>query len=136
MIPRESPPDPELRSQILDFLKDFKDLMGQGCYLVQNHLKNLEALGDLGINLRQRDETILSLSLENYSSGPTVDEYKPGYFWVFGKWLGEVEIYIKLKIVTFNHGKERAVCISFHRSEWALKYPLKTDSDNSRVKRK
>jgi len=135
MISKESPLDPELRRQIIDFLKDFKELMGQGCYYVKNHLKNLEALGDLGINLRQRDEAILSLSLEDYSSGPTPDEYKPGFYWVFGKWLGEVEVYIKLKLVTFNHRNERAVCISFHRSEWALNYPLKTDSDSSRGKR-
>jgi hypothetical protein len=114
----------ELRSSILHFLKDFKELMGQGHYVVMNHYKNLQTLRDLGITARIRDEFILSIALENYTSGPNPDDLHPGDYWVFGKRLDAKEIYIKLKIVTYNNGNERAVCISFHPSEYRLNHPF------------
>ena len=116
----------ELRRQILNFLKDFKELMGQGhgYYLVKEHQKNVQALRDLGITARIRDEIILSVAMEDYSSGPNPDEYHPGDYWIFGKNIDAVEIYIKLKIVTYNNGNERAVCYSFHPSEHPLNYPF------------
>ncbi len=115
----------ELRRLILNFLNDFKELMGQGHYYVKEHHKNIQALRDLGINARLRDEFILSVAIDDYSSGPNPDEYHPGYYWVFGKNLDAVEIYIKLKIVSFNNGNERAVCLSFHHSERPMKYPFR-----------
>ena len=115
----------ELRFHILNFLKDFKELMGQGHYYVKEHHKNIQALRDLGINARLRDELILSVAMDDYSSGPKPDEYHPGYYWVFGKNLDNVEIYIKLKIVSLNNGNEKAVCLSFHPSEHPLKYPFR-----------
>jgi hypothetical protein len=39
--------------------------------------------------------------------------------------LDVIEIYIKLKIVSYNNGNERAVCFSFHPSEHPLKYPFR-----------
>jgi hypothetical protein len=119
----------ELRVHILSFLEDFKELMGQGHYMVNNSYKNLQALKDLGITSRIRDNFILSLSLENYSSGPCTDTLHPGFYWVFGKKLDTVEIYIKLKIVIFNNGNERSVCISFHPSEYPLNFPFITRGD-------
>ena len=116
--------DEELRHQILIFLNDFKELMGQGHYIVKNHLKNLQALKDLGITARIRDEIILATGLRNYSSGPNLDLYNPGDYWVFGSAIDSVEVYIKLKIITFNNGREKAVCISFHPSESPLTYPF------------
>jgi len=118
----------ELRSQVRSFLKDFKELMGQGRYYVLDHEKTKQTLIQLGLNYRQLDELIHSLELEDYSSGPTPDQYKPGIYWVFGKNLEEIEIYIKLKIVTYRNGDEQAICISFHRSERSLKYPLRAKS--------
>jgi hypothetical protein len=61
----------------------------------------------------------------DYSSGPNPDEYHSGDYWVFGKDLDAIEIYIKLKIVSYNNGNERAVCLSFHPSEHPLKYPFR-----------
>jgi len=116
----------ELRRQMHNFLKDFKELMGQGHYFVKEHHKNMLALVDLGITARLRDEIILSVAMEDYSSGPNPDEYQPGYYWIFGKNLDAVEIYIKLKIGSYNNGNERAVCFSFHSSEHPLKYPFRS----------
>jgi hypothetical protein len=116
----------KLRRQILNFLNDFKELMGQGHYFVKEHYKNMQTLKDLGINGRMRDEIILSVAIENYSSGPNPDEYHPGTYWIFGKDLDTIEMYIKLKIVSYNNGNEMAVCFSFHPSEHPLKYPFRS----------
>ncbi len=116
----------DLRSYILNFLKDFKELMEQGHYFIKEHHKNILALRDLGINARIRDEIILSVAMEDYSSGPNPDAYHLGYYWVFGKNLGPTEIYIKLKIVSYKKGNEKAVCLSFHPSEYPLKYPFRS----------
>ena len=115
----------ELKRQLLDFLKEFKELMGQGRYIVKGHYKNIQTLKDLGITARLRDELILSIALQDYSSGPISDELNPGHFWVFGKELDKTEIYIKLKIVTYSTRNEKAICISFHPSERPMKYPFR-----------
>ena len=52
-----------------------------------------------------------------------LDEFKPGYYWVFGKQIDGVEVYIKLKIAGLA-GAERAVCLSFHKAERPLSYPF------------
>ena len=114
----------ELRLQINYFLKDFKELVYQGQYSVKGHLKNIEALSQLGLTSRQRDECILSLSLSDYCQGPVTDTMHAGHYWVFGKFINNIEIYIKLKVITYNNGNETAVCISFHPSESPLSYPL------------
>ncbi len=117
--------DDELTNQIRDFLSDFKELMGVGCYYVKDHFKNLQTLIELGLTKRQRDEIILAISLADYASGPNPDQYTPGYYWVFGKEMNGTEIYIKLKLVTFKNGNEKAVCISFHPSEFPMNYPFR-----------
>jgi len=121
----ESFSEEELWRYILSFLMDFRELMGQGRYFVKGHHKNIQSLIDLGINARIRDEIILSVALEDYFSGPNPDDYHPGYYWVFGKYLGAIEIYIKLKIVSYDNGNEKAICISFHPTELPLKYPFR-----------
>ncbi len=89
-----------------------------------DRVKNRDSLFDLGLTGKQREEIVLELSVLDYSSGPIEDEYKPGLYWVFGKQVEGVEIYIKLKI-TEHHGKEYASCFSFHKSERPLSYPFK-----------
>jgi hypothetical protein len=116
----------ELRRQILDFLYDFKELMGQGHYIVKDHQKNVQTLIDLGITQKIRDELILSISMRDYSSGPNSDNLHAGYYWIFGKAVDDIEIYIKLKIACLTNGNERAICISFHPSEHPLRYPFRS----------
>lgn len=116
----------ELRRQIRIFLLEVKELILHRRYRILGNIKNINTLVALGITERIRDEFMLSLAVDDYSSGPIIDEYKPGNIWVFGKELGTTEIYIKLKIVTDNHGNETAVCMSFHPSEYPMKYPLRS----------
>ena len=99
----ESFSEEELRRQILIFLKDFYELMGQGYYFVKEHHKNVQTLKNLGITARIRDEIILSGCNGDYSSGPNPDEYHPGYYWIFGKTSIQMRFTSNLRLFTYNN---------------------------------
>ena len=111
----------ELRSQIKHFLHEFKELVYEDQFHIKNNEKNRSALFELGLTYKLRTEEIISLSVEDYYGGPKPDEYRPGDdYWEFGKRINGVEVYIKLKIQN-----DWAVCLSFHRAEYPIKYPFK-----------
>jgi len=118
-------PDDEKVKHIRKFLYEFKELMAEGRFLVKGHAKNREALISLGLTYKLRDYEIRTLSVENYCSGPTKDDLAKGDYWVFGKMINGVEVYIKLKIAS-DKLNENALCISFHAAERPLKYPAFT----------
>ena len=113
----------ELRKLVHEFLLEFKNLIYENRFHIKPNIKNKEGLLELGFTRTQLEEIILSLSVTDYNSGPENDEYKPGYYWVFGKQIDSLEVYIKLKIVD-EKGNEYAICLSFHRSEFPLRYPF------------
>jgi len=115
----------EQSKYVRQFLKEFKALIDQKGLIVKDRVINKDSLLVLGLTGKQRDEIVLSLSVTDYSSGPIEDQYKPGsYYWVFGKQVEGVEIYIKLKI-SGRPEAEYASCFSFHKSKEPLKHPLK-----------
>lgn len=118
--------EPDQRKFINNFLKEFKVLMYEGRYIVMgNHVKNLEALGKIGIDEKQRDKEVLSLSVENYYAGPKDDQYRKNCtYWEFGKTINGHEVYIKLEIVPWRDGGENSIVLSFHIAERPMKYPL------------
>jgi hypothetical protein len=116
-------PDDELYNHIIHFLEDFKNLVLERKYFVKNHIKNKEALIDLGLTANQREEILLSLSADDYCQGPKPDTLNSGVYWVFGKKIDGAEVYIKLKIVEAAR-EEYAICLSFHKSESPLRYPF------------
>jgi hypothetical protein len=112
----------ELRKLVHEFLLEFKNLIYENRFHIKPNIKNKEGLLELGLTRTQREEIILSLSVTDYNSGPIKDKLNPGYYWVFGKQIEGIEVYIKLKIIE-ERGVEYAVCFSFHRSESSLKHP-------------
>lgn len=69
-------------------------------------------------------EELLSLTLKNYSyTDNDRDPKRKGEVWIFGKVLKppqineSIEVYIKLKL------QGRVVCLSFHPSEYDLRFP-------------
>lgn len=118
--------DGELRKQAKNFLRDFKELLGEGGLIVSNRVKNQKGLVTLDITEIQREHEIYSLTLENYCSGPIKDEYKPGYYWIFGKNVNDIEVYIKLKLRERKQS-EFPECMSFHPSEFPVTYPFSED---------
>ena len=85
--------------------------------------KNRIALFDLDISRLERLEIIKSIETEDYSDGPIADELNLGTeMWIFGKDVKGIEVYIKITMGGFNG---RTICISFHRAERPMDYPLK-----------
>ena len=111
--------------QVAVFLKEFKSIVTEGRGLdVINRETNRDALIELNITKQIRKKEILSLSKEDYCSGPKPDKDMLGDIWEFGKIINGEEVYIKLKIA--EPGNERiAKCISFHKAKFQLIFPLK-----------
>ena len=112
--------------EVVHFLRDFKALMREGRYVIKKHYKNLQTLINLGFTEKMRDQALIALKANDYSSGPNNDKYGKADYWIFGKEINNIEIYIKLQIFTYSNGNDQAVCISFHTADDPLKYPFKT----------
>lgn len=85
--------------------------------------KNMQTLAMLEITPGYRETIIKEIKVDDYSQGPIVDTLNHmGDMWVFGKDIKGQEVYIKISL-----GKEncQTICISFHISEYKMKYPFK-----------
>ncbi len=72
--------------------------------------------------------TVRGLELVDYSRGPLRDDKgRPRDLWVFGRYVKEYEVYIKLAVY-LSKNEVRAVCVSFHEAQWPLAYPYKKAS--------
>lgn len=114
----------ELFNQVESFLSAFHAKVKVfGVLFRDDRGKNRNALLDLDISRLERMEIIKSIEVEDYSQGPLIDQLNQGSeMWVFGKDVHGIEVYIKVTVGGFNG---RAICISFHRAEHPLEYPLK-----------
>ncbi len=108
------------------FLKEFKKLSSISEVDIFIKRKDYqESFVELGITISGALDELMSLSIENYCSGPEPDRDKPGtYIWEFGTTIEGREVYIKLKIVEID-AKKYAKCISFHKARYPQCYPLK-----------
>jgi len=106
------------------FLSDFKIKSEVfGLVFWDTRQKNTQALFDLELTWAKRLDIVKSITGKDYSEGPLNDNlYGIASLWVFGKKYKEQEIYIKISMGTKD---DRAICISFHRAEHPMKYPLK-----------
>jgi hypothetical protein len=111
---------------IAKFLMDFKKLITTKHFLWVQRIEKNKSIVELGLNRKAVESELLSLSVTNYCSGPHPDKdlSKPGMVWKFGTEIDGYDVYIKLKIAEFNGGK-LAVCISFHKAEFPLRFPYR-----------
>lgn len=80
----------------------------------------------LGLNTESVRQEIVGLEVDDYSGGPDADRDRPGEVWVFGRQVEHLEVYIKLKLVKDPEtGQEYLKCLSFHKAEYRMKYPLR-----------
>lgn len=114
------------RREVEEFLSQFKvKLEVWGIVFLDGREKNMKALADINITPVQRLEEIKAIQVEHYSEGSIRDLLNDyGEMWVFGKDIKGVETYIK---VTIGRPNLKTICISFHRAEYPMTYPLKTD---------
>src|SRR5690606_10999195 len=111
------------KSTVKTFLQELKQLIKVWGIFFSNRPKNsIQHLADLSITAKMREEIILNLAIEDYSEGPLEETQQGGTeMWVFGKTIKGHQIYIKL---TISKTSERPICISFHKAEYPIGFPL------------
>lgn len=116
------------KSSVKSFLQELhQSIKIWGIFFVNRDKNAIQELADLGITAKMREEIVLQLTIEDYAQGPLPEtQYGGKEMWVFGKIVKDQEIYIKLTIIEKTGG---AVCISFHKSEHPLEYPLREQTD-------
>lgn len=109
--------------QVETFLQEFKTKASIfGLYFLDARKKNTQALFDMELTHRKRREIVDSIVAKDYSEGPLDDDLNGiASLWVFGKLYRKQEIYIKISMGTKDNP---AICISFHKAEYLMKYPL------------
>ena len=112
------------KSIIKSFLQELKAIIKSLGIIFSNRPKNsIQNLADLSITAKMREEIILNLEVEDYSEGPLEETQQGGTeMWIFGKVIKGQQVYIKLTISKMTGG---AVCISFHKAEHPMEFPLK-----------
>jgi len=126
---------PEKKDIVRDFLEDVKRTMTRNdvpydTWVMVPRAKNLLCLTQLGMTLNDVYTIVLSLSVNNYSEGPTTDPMEKGECWVFGTIVDKSEIYIKLKLATISVIKKVRI-ISFHVAERILIYPWQQKEESN-----
>jgi len=107
-------------ARVAEFLRVFREHAGKvGGVYVMDRGKNRDALLELGLTKRQREELILSLTPDDYCVGPLREKKGAGHVWIFGRVEEGREIYIKLRVT------HMPICLSFHPAEHPLQYPLR-----------
>ena len=66
---------------IRKFLKEFKKIVAvRGLYVIPRR-ENINALAELGLTKKNRQDEIMTLSVADYCAGPEPDRDRPGKFW-------------------------------------------------------
>jgi hypothetical protein len=115
-----------LQDTVQVFLGDFKEKARVFDIFIYPRQVNSDALLDLGITSKMREEYIMNLTYEDYFRGPTPDTTSgmPEYF-EFGIELNNIVVYIKLSLGKFD---KSPCCMSFHRATSPIVNPLKGTS--------
>lgn len=119
------------KAAVKSFLQELKQIIKTWDIFFVNRPKNsVQDLADLGITANLRKEIIAQLEVEDYCEGPLPEtQYNGKELWVFGKIIKKQEIYIKL---TISRATGRAICISFHKAEYPLQFPLQESTNEEK----
>lgn len=112
------------KEEVEKFLRDLRDKIRFFDIAFRPRDKNIESIAELDILPIDRIYYLNKLTSENYYSGPNKDTYdplKPDYY-EFGIEINNIEVYIKISIGMTN---KRVDCMSFHKAEKPITYPLK-----------
>ena len=112
------------KSEIESFLEEFKVKLKIFDVIFERREKNLQALLDLEITPADRIEYLDAILTEDYISGPNKDENEKDRFpnWEFGLSIKNRDVYIKISL---NKSNKSVICMSFHPTEFPLKYKFK-----------
>lgn len=111
--------------QVEDFLKQIREKAKIFNVVYRPRDKNLDTLAELDIAPSSRDDYINKLTFKNYYKGPSSDTHSPNRpdYYEFGLVIKGTEVYIKLAL---NLPNKPVDCMSFHKAERTITYPLKS----------
>lgn len=106
-------------SDIILYLEKVKRLVSAGKYDFVTRRKNMQALAEHGLTIKDAKAEILGLVVGDYYKGPKqdLDSNRPGDIWEFKKQLDGIQFYIKVKIVKEN-GEDILKCLGFHEDDF------------------
>lgn len=112
------------KEEVSQFLSEFKVKMSIFRILFRDERKkNTQALLSLEMSWESRKKVIENLAVEDYCEGPLDDKlYGIASMWVFGKYMKEIEMYIK---ISMGRSNSSVLCVSFHEAEHPMTYPFK-----------
>lgn len=115
-----------LRGRVEEFLAQVKRIAADPSrFLIVPRPVNNATVRKLGLTRSAIRGEVLSLEIQDYCQGPQPDRNRLGEVWVFGRKIGAVEVYIKLKIICDPETREEYVkCLSFHKARFQMTYPL------------
>lgn len=107
-------------SEITAFLASVKHLVSEGKFDFVPRRKNMQAFARHGLTIADAKSELLGLAADDYYKGPKqdFDGNRPGAVWEFKKNIGEIQFYIKVKIVQQN-GEDILKCLGFHGDDFA-----------------
>lgn len=110
------------KQTIEEFLLSMRLRIAEGRWTLVQREKNLQALLDLGMVLSDVPEVLRSITYTDFCAGPLNDDKgRPLVWWVFGPQVSGETLYVKVAL----HPKKKLLCMSFHKSEFPLRYPFK-----------
>ena len=111
------------KDQVEHFLKDLRGKIQLFDIAFRPRDKNLDFLAEADLRPIERIEYLKKLTYLNYKSGPNKDSHDPGKqdFYEFGIEIKDIEVYIKISL---GLPKKRVDCMSFHKAEMQISYPL------------
>jgi hypothetical protein len=118
--------------QVRDYLQLIKYTISHPAaekgWVLVSRAENNACILQLGLKMRDIEDTFLGLSVEDYCDGPCDDLDAKGEVWIFGKVIDNQAIYIKIKLASLSTLKMVRV-ISFHFAQRALSYPLRPEEE-------
>ena len=107
-------------SDIIFYLEKVKRLIAAGKYDFVPRRKNMQALAQHGLTIKDAKAEILELVVGDYYKGPKqdLDPNRPGDIWEFKKQVDRTQFYVKVKIVKEN-GEDILKCLGFHEDDFS-----------------
>lgn len=116
------------KEYVSDFLNKVHEILDSEYFDIQLNFtlskrdKNSDFLFNYDIDINEVPEIINSLDVSNFSECIT-DEITGEDLFVFGKYIDNIEVYIKIRIEYYL--LKKVICISFHGAEYDMIYPFK-----------